>query len=68
MNFIEAVKLLELDKDIQLMRKSKDFKIAADNAGIFLVNYFIPTINFTASIEEILANDWYVCDEGTSND
>lgn len=67
MNFIEAVKLLELDKNIKLMRRSKSFKITSDNIGIFLIaeGIFLKGevyVNnpFSASIEEILAEDWYV--------
>jgi hypothetical protein len=58
MNFIEAVKLLELDKNIKLIRKSKDFKITSDNVGIFMV--YKNAELFGASIEEVLADDWYV--------
>ena len=48
MNFIEAVKLLKLDKNIKLMRRTKDFEIT----------YGLMGLNLT--INDILAEDWYV--------
>ena len=48
MNFIEAVKLFQLDKNIKLMRRAKDFEITFGLMGINL------------TITDILAEDWYV--------
>ena len=48
MNFIEAVKLLQLDKNVKLMRRDKHFKITYGLIGINL------------TITDILAEDWYV--------
>ena len=48
MNFIEAVKLLKLDKNIKLMRRTNDFEITYGLIGINL------------TITDILAEDWYV--------
>jgi len=48
MNFIEVVKLLKLDKNIKLMRRTKDFEIT----------YGLMGLNLT--ISDILAEDWYV--------
>lgn len=48
MNFLEAVKLLKLDKNINLMRRTKDFEITYGLIGINL------------TITDILAEDWYV--------
>ena len=48
MNFIEAVKLLKLDKNIKLMRRTKDFEITYGLIGLNL------------TITDILAEDWYV--------
>ena len=48
MNFIEAVKLFQLDKNIKLMRRAKDFEFT----------YGLISINLT--ITDILAEDWYV--------
>ena len=48
MNFLEAVKLFQLDKNIKLMRRAKDFEITFGLMGINL------------TITDILAEDWYV--------
>ena len=48
MNFIEVVKLLQLDKNIKLMRRTNDFEITYGLIGINL------------TITDILAEDWYV--------
>jgi hypothetical protein len=48
MNFIEAVKLIQLDKNIKLMRRTKDFEITYGLIGLNL------------TITDILAEDWYV--------
>ena len=60
MNFIEVCRLLEIDKSVVLLRRNnKDLQITVDVIGKFLIDVndddaFIP------SIEEILADDWYV--------
>lgn len=65
MNFIEAVKLLQLDKNIKLMRRTKDFEITLDKIGIFLTatcvidDKIYKDEPFTVTINEILAEDWY---------
>lgn len=60
MNFIEAVKLLQLDKNIKLMRRSKDFKIYTDTYGITKVISKEGYKHFTLLIDDALAEDWYV--------
>ena len=66
MNFIEAVKLLKLDKNIKIMRRNKDYEIILDKVGIFLeATSFINAKGykeepFIATINDILAEDWYV--------
>lgn len=67
MNFIEAVKLLELDKNIKLRRRSKNYEVTSDNVGIYLIakGVFIKNKKyrdepFVATFDEILAEDWYV--------
>ena len=58
MNFIEAVKLLKLDKNIKLMRRAKDFEITLTGKGYFdMGNKYL---YFTPLLEDILATDWYV--------
>ncbi len=59
MNFIEACKLLQMDESVRLMKRSnKDLRIRLDTIEKVLIDNdldaFIPTI------EEILAEDWYV--------
>jgi len=58
MNFIEAVKLLKLDKNIRLRRRAKEFEITLDedrylDAGC-KYSWFNPVL------DDILAEDWYV--------
>lgn len=57
MNFIEAVKLLRLDKNIKLMRRGGDFVITIESNGVFRIDYWS---NYIPSIDDILAEDWYV--------
>lgn len=57
MNFIEAVKLLQLDKNVKLMRRSGYSSITIDIDGVFRINYWS---NYKPSIDDILADDWYV--------
>lgn len=58
MNFIEAVKLLKLDKNIKIMRRNKDYEITLTDKGYLdagsKYSYFVPVI------DDILAEDWYV--------
>lgn len=68
MNIIEAVKLLQSnnDKPIKLMRRNKDYEIILDKVGIFLTATCVidgriyKDEPFTATINDILAEDWYV--------
>ncbi len=60
MNFIAAVKLLQLDKNVKLMRRDKDFKICADFHGITKILTKEGYRYFTLSNDDILAEDWYV--------
>ena len=61
MNFIEACKLLQLDENVKLIRRNdKDFQITLDASGKFLVNIKTKDGAFIPTIEEILAEDWYV--------
>ena len=61
MNFIEACKLLQLDENVILIRRNdKDFKITLDAVGKFLVDIKTNDDAFIPTIEEILAEDWYV--------
>ena len=61
MNFIEACKLLQLDKNVRLMRRNnKDFQITVDAIGKVLVDVETNDDAFIPTIEEILAEDWYV--------
>ena len=57
MNFIEAVKLLKLDKNIKLMRRGEYSSITVDIDGVFRINHWS---NYKPSIDDILAEDWYV--------
>lgn len=57
MNFIEAVKLLQLDKTIKLMRRGGYSSITIDIDGVFRINHWS---NYKPSIDDILAEDWYV--------
>ena len=52
MNFIEAVKLLKLDKNIKLRRRSKNSN--------FELTFCIINFQRMVKIEDILAEDWYV--------
>lgn len=56
MNFIEAVNLLKLDKNINLMRRCEYFVITMRN-GVLRINYWS---NYNPPIKDILAEDWFV--------
>lgn len=66
MNFIDAVKLLQLDKNIKLVRRDKHCEISLYKVGIFLTatcdidDKIYKDEPFTATINDILAEDWYV--------
>jgi hypothetical protein len=57
MNFIEAVKLLELDENIKLMRRSKDVTIFSRYGTLMGKQGHT---GFKLFIKDILAEDWYV--------
>jgi hypothetical protein len=59
MNFIEAVKLLELDENIKLMRRSKDLTIFT-GYGILQGISKQGHTGFKLFLKDILAEDWYV--------
>ena len=60
MNFIEAVKLLKLDKDIKIKRRNFDFQITSDTLGICTLDFAIEDVISNPIVETILAEDWYV--------
>jgi len=59
MNFIEAVKLLELDENIKLMRRSKDLTIFT-GYGILQGISKQGHTGFKLFLNDILAEDWHV--------
>lgn len=59
MNFIDAVKLLQLDKNIKLRRRSKEITITLHPLGEHFMKDDSYSIYLT-TVDDILANDWYV--------
>ena len=59
MNFIEAIKLIELDDNVTIMRRSKDVKVFPFGKNKILTCGSYGEI-FKPSINDILAEDWYV--------
>ena len=58
MNFIEAVQLLKLDKDLKLKRRSKEVTVALHPLGEHFMRDDSYSIYLT-TVDDILANDWY---------
>ena len=58
MNFIEATKLLELDTNIKLKRRSKEVTVTLHPLGEHLMKDDSYSIYLT-TVDDILANDWY---------
>ena len=59
MNFIEAVKLLQLDKNIKLRRRGKEITITLHPLGEHFMKDDSYSIYLT-TVDDILAEDWYV--------
>lgn len=61
MNIIEAVKLVQLDKNIKLKRRGNEFyEITLKPDGELYITSHLGLVRFRLTIEEILAEDWYV--------
>ena len=58
MNFIEAVKLFQLDKNIKLMRRSNEIAVSLHPLGEYFMKDDSYSIYLT-TVDDILANDWY---------
>jgi hypothetical protein len=59
MNFIEAVKLLKLDKNIKLKRRSKEVTVTLHPLGNHFMIEDIYSFYLT-TVDDILAEDWYL--------
>ena len=60
MNFIEAMKLLKLDKNIKVMRRNSNFQIMSDTLGICTLDFAIEDVISNPIVEAMLTEDWYV--------
>lgn len=60
MNIIESAKLVQLDKNIKLKRRSNDCEITLESEGTLYSISHYGIVRFRLPIEEILAEDWYV--------
>jgi hypothetical protein len=59
MNIIEAVKLIKLDKNIKLKRRSKEITLNLHLFGNHIMKDDICSM-YLREIDDILAEDWYV--------
>ena len=62
MNFIEAVKLLRLDRTNKLMRKAEWYHVGGKNYDALITNNYMTQSwgDYKPTIEDVLAEDWYV--------
>lgn len=62
MNIIEAAQLFNLDKDIKLKRRSKEVIVTLHPLGEHLMNLMKDDTYsiYLTTIDDILAEDWYV--------
>ncbi len=60
MNFIKAVKLLELDNTLTLKRRNIDFRVTLYKGNLISVAGNVTKFYKSLSKEDVLADDWYV--------
>jgi hypothetical protein len=64
MNFIEAIKLLELNKDIKIHRKGTPYILAIDNISVFKCYTLDRRIDeYAITTCDALADDWEIYQE-----
>lgn len=62
MNFIEAIKKLNLDRTNKLMRKAEWFKVGGANYNELISNNYMLQAwgAYKPTIDDVLAQDWYL--------